>query len=421
MRDEGFLTGRRVVLFSLTYPPEEVGIAPYSGKTAEHLASAGARVQVVTGMPHYPGWRVWDGYRRRWTLREQRGGVDVLRLRNYVPAHQSAGRRGAYEASFLLRGLPSALALQADVVLAVIPSLSGGVLGRLLAMRRKAPLGVIIQDLTGAAAAQSGVPGGSSVARATAAAEKRVLAGASGVAVVSEAFVPYLRRLGIPDDRIHHVRNWSHLPAPQRPAATVRAELGWSPDDTVVLHAGNMGYKQALGDVIAAAENAVITAPSLRFVFLGDGSQRAALEGMARGLPNVTFLAPQPIQAFAEILASADILLVNERPSVLDMSLPSKLTSYFLSGRPVLASVAPSGATALEVERSQGGVVVPAGDAGAFVDAAAGLAGDRGRMDALGRAGRAYADTHLREEAALGQMVTFVARLSDRSQPPSWQ
>jgi colanic acid biosynthesis glycosyl transferase WcaI len=180
--------------------------------------------------------------------------------------------------------------------------------------------------------------------------------------------------------------------------------------------AGNMGYKQALEDVVTAATHAVTAAPSLRFVFMGDGSQRPVLEDRAAPLPNVSFIPPQPIQAFADILAAADILLVNERPSVLDMSLPSKLTSYFFSGRPVLASVAPGGATALEVERSGAGLVVPAGEKEALVGAAEGLARDPARMFALGRAGRRYAEEHLSEPAVLNQLEEFVqAQIRDSS------
>ena len=44
-------------------------------------------------------------------------------------------------------------------------------------------------------------------------------------------------------------------------------------------------------------------------------------------------------------MSAADLLLVNERITQMDMSLPSKLTSYLSSGKPVLASVPPRGAT----------------------------------------------------------------------------
>lgn len=52
---------------------------------------------------------------------------------------------------------------------------------------------------------------------------------------------------------------------------------------------------------------------------------------------------------------------MNERASAVDMSLPSKLTSYFSAGAPIVAAVPASGGTAAEVRRSGAGVVVPPG------------------------------------------------------------
>ena len=46
----------------------------------------------------------------------------------------------------------------------------------------------------------------------------------------------------------------------------------------VVLHVYNMGYKQGLENVIAAAELARRTNSRARFVLLGDGNQRASLQ-----------------------------------------------------------------------------------------------------------------------------------------------
>ena len=65
------------------------------------------------------------------------------------------------------------------------------------------------------------------------------------------------------------------------------------------------------------------------------------------------------------MLAAADVLAVTQRASVLDMSVPSKLTSYFAAGRPVVASVAAEGGTAQEVRRSGAGRARAAGGPGA--------------------------------------------------------
>ncbi len=59
------------------------------------------------------------------------------------------------------------------------------------------------------------------------------------------------------------------------------------------------------------------------------------------------------------MLDAADILLLNERGSVHEMSLPSKLTSYFASGRPVAAAVRSDGAAAEELARAGAPAPVP--------------------------------------------------------------
>lgn len=70
---EDSFAGRCVLVVSTNYAPEHTGIGPYSTQIAEHLAASGADTHVLAGMPHYPAWRVADGYRGRWRVRERRG------------------------------------------------------------------------------------------------------------------------------------------------------------------------------------------------------------------------------------------------------------------------------------------------------------------------------------------------------------
>jgi glycosyltransferase involved in cell wall biosynthesis len=143
---------------------------------------------------------------------------------------------------------------------------------------------------------------------------------------------------------------------------------------------------------------------------MGDGSQRPALEESAAGIHRLRFLPIQPENELPNVLGAADVLLVSERSSVIDMSLPSKLTSYFAAARPVVAAVPAAGATAREVLRAGAGVVVPVGDADELVDAVAHLGADTARSDALGRAGRAYAKSSLDPALAAARMDGLLER-----------
>src|SRR5699024_8670264 len=154
-----------------------------------------------------------------------------------------------------------------------------------------------------------------------------------------------------------------------------------------VLHAGNMGAKQGLENVVAAARLATDRDLPVRFVLLGDGHRRQDLQRAATGEPRVQFLDPVPDAEFAVTLAAADVLLVNELPGLTEMSVPSKLTSYFATGLPVLGAVDPGSTTAEELVAAGAAPTVPAGDPAALVTAVERLRDDPELCRRLGAAG----------------------------------
>lgn len=383
----------RILIVGINYRPETTGIAPYTSDLAEYLAASGHRVTVLTGFAHYPAWRVEPGERRMRAV-ESCNGVRVLRRRHYVPRAQSAIRRAVYEATFLVHGALSRPE-RPDVVFGVIPSLSGGLLARYFAARARAPYGLIFQDLMAPAARQSGIGGGANVAGATATLERWATSKARAVAIASENFRSYLHDIGVDERRIIELPNWSHLGAPTADREATRVRLGWPADWAVVLHAGNMGLKQGLDQVVEGARRADALALPVMFVLMGEGSQRAALEAQARRIKRLRFLPFQPEDEVPNVLDAADIFLVSERTTVIDMSLPSKLTSYFAAGRPIVAAVPPHGATAREVLRSGAGLIVPIGDADELNGVVARLREDPEWASSLGAAGRRYSEAAL--------------------------
>jgi len=400
---------RRILMAGINYRPEQSGIAPYTADLAEFFASRGDDVVVLTAMPSYPAWKVFEGYGTALRHRRREEGVDVRRFRHFVPARQSAARRAGYELSYLGHALTHGPLRRApDVVIGVVPSLSGGVLAKVEAARYKCPYGLILQDLMGPAAAESGIAGGSAVSGTTRALEGWVVRGATSVAVIAEAFRGYLERLGVAPHRIVHLPNWSRLKLASRSRVETRARMGWPADAKIVLHTGNMGLKQGLENLLAAARLASAELPATRFVLIGDGSQRAALQAGTTGLPNVEFRDLVDEELYPDVLAAADVLVVNERAGLVEMSLPSKLTSYFAAGRPVLAAVPPTSATILEVGRAGAGIVVPAEDPPAFVAALRRLLNDPDLAANLGAAGAAYAASELTPTACFARAEAFL-------------
>jgi glycosyltransferase involved in cell wall biosynthesis len=237
---------------------------------------------------------------------------------------------------------------------------------------------------------------------------------ADGVSVIHAGFSRDLvEDFDINMDRIRVNRNWTHVRPPDKAAsAAFRMAHGWAPDEVVVLHAGNMGYKQGLENVVAAAELAMHSGRSVRFVLLGDGNQRATLQSLATSVPNVEFLSPVTDEEFPAALGAADVLLVNERPGVGHMSVPSKLTSYFNSGKPVLAATDLAGFTAAEITASGAGVCVPADRPDLLLSEAIRLGTDRELAKQLGDSGERYCTDLLSEEAAIDRYEQWVIDLA---------
>jgi len=397
-----------ILIFSTYYWPELAGNAPYVTGLAEHLAARGWDTHVACGFPHYPSW---EAAPRRPAERSSRGGVEIHRRWHYVPTKQTAVQRVVYEGSLLASGLTALRTTRRpDVILGISPSLAGASLASVAARLHRRPYGLLFQDLMGQAAAQSGVRGGGAVSRLTRAAECRLARRAESVAVVSKGFRPYLQDGGVDPGRIVVVRNWSRSSAPSRSRAETRALLGWDDGTFVCVHAGNMGHKQDLGNVVR-------TAPLLNgrahVVLAGDGNERAALQELAAGLApgNLEFLPPAAPGDYESILDAADLLVVNQRGSVSNMSLASKLTAYFSSGTPVVAACAPDSDTARLISAAGAGVVVAPDDPPALAAAIVALKEDDARRKSLGEQGRAYASEFLSEAAAMRDLDGFIDAL----------
>lgn len=414
----------RVLLVGLNYAPEHAGIAPYTAGVARGLAAAGRDVDVITGFPYYPAWRTHENYRgvraglsrKEFEPVEGDAGVALLRLRHYVPRTSTGPGRIVHEASFAAHALLRAPrpARRPDVVIGVSPSLLSCLAARRIARRAGSPFGIVVQDVyanTGAELGALGGRGGGRIHRL----ESGLLAGADGLVVVHDHFRRDLAvSHGVDPARVRVIRNWTHIAAPTAPHPTLRRDLGWPDGRTVVLHAGNMGAKQDLVGVVRAGRLAGEQGRAVHFVLMGDGARRSEVHQAAAGIGTVSVLPPVSEARFPDVLAAADVLLVHERAGMHTVAVPSKLTSYFAAGRPVVAASESGSPASAEITASGAGVIVPPGDPHALLDAVLRLGADPGRCATLGANGQRYASTELGAARAVHAYDRWVDELLAR-------
>ena len=404
----------RVAILGINYAPEPTGIAPYTTGLATGLVKRGHDVQVLAGYPHYPQWRR-DRGSSGFRSDEQLDGVRVHRLSHRVPRSGSWLGRAVMEFTFGLQLLTSRWG-RPEVVVCVTPALlaAGMSAARARLTYPRPAIGMLVQDLYTRGVQEIGAVSGFS-AHAVRALESVALRLADGVAVIHEGFATDLcEHLGVRPQRVREIRNWTHI-RQSDPAASAafRHAHGWSADDIVVLHAGNMGHKQGLENVVTAAELAERSDSRVRFVLLGDGNQRMTLQHSAAGVRALEFLPPVDENEFPAALGAADVLLVNERPGVAQMAMPSKLTSYFSAGKPILAATDAAGFTAKELAASKAGICVPAHRPDLLVSEALRLGTDRALGEQLGAAGKRYCEQMLSERAALDRYEQWIVDLAE--------
>ncbi len=376
------------------------------------LHRRGHEVHVVTTYPHYPTWRVFAGYDRS-RRRDRVDGVPVRRLTTYIPNAPNAPRRLAFEvclgARLALTRLP-----RVDVAICTSPALFASAMVMTRLRQLGVPTVVWAQDLYGVGVAETDMTD-KRLAPVVARAESAVMRAAASVITIHPSLrTSIVDGLGVDPARVHVVRNWTHLePRPPIDRERVRRRLGWPQDRLVVLHSGAMGFKQGLEVVIDAANAARRQGLPVHFVLMGDGNQRRQLEERAGFDPAVHFVDPLPGEEYQDAMAAADILLVVDRPGVGSMAVPSKLTSYFTTGNPVLGSTDPSGNAGIEIRDAGAGLLSRPGDADDLLRQIQWLADHPDERAAMGRSGLDFYQRVLGMDNAVTAIENILVAVAD--------
>lgn len=347
----------RILIVALNYAPEQVGCAKYTSEMAEELVRRGHEVAVVCGPPYYPQWSIPDGYSGRGWSRESLNGVRLHRTPLYVPRKPNSLKRIAHLASFGLGALPVVIQavrkFKPTVVFAVAPTLASSGTALVAARLAGARSWLHIQDFEVDAAFELGLLRNKAVRRVAQRLEAMLFKGFDKVSSISPAMTALLLKKGVPAPRVYQLRNWVDIDAIRvMPvgASAYRSELNIPSDHLVALYSGNMAAKQGIEMLAEVARALAVADAPVTLVLCGEGPARAGLEGACKCLSNVRFLPLQPLARLNDLLGSADIHLLPQRPEAADLVLPSKLTGMLASGRAVVAMARPGSGLAAEVE-----------------------------------------------------------------------
>lgn len=345
-------------------------------------------------------------------------GYEIVRCLCTTSRRSTLLSRLLENASF---GLTSAAALlfqpRPDVIyLNTWPIVAAGLIS-LVARVRRVPLVLSIQDVyPESLISQQRLSASAPVSRFLRRLDGVIARAASALVVISESFAEtYRNDRRVPPARVHTVRNWldaSTLDPNGVDSDSFRVAMGVSTDGVLVVYGGNIGPAAGVETLVEAAA-LLDSANDPVVVVAGAGPNllgcRRLVEGF--GSSRLQFLSPWRTEDTARVLGAADILVLPTRGSQSYVSVPSKLISYMLAARPILALAQAGSDLARTMEEADCGWVIEPDRP----DLLAAKLREVSRLGPAelrqrGLAGRDYAMSNLVKEVCLPKLIDIIER-----------
>ncbi len=320
-----------ILVLNEYFPPDTSATAKNATVLVDALAEK-HRVTVLAGRPSYDPtqfypWRPWR--------RETNGNVAVECMGSTAFPRFRMKHRVANYLTYTALAVPRALAMRADVVLAMTDPPFAGIAGALVAQLSRRPFVYNINDMYPDMAVGGGImPPGTWTDRWEAM-HRWALGRASRVIVLGEDMRERIIEKGVDPSRLAIVRVGVPYPetVPGRDHPVVREIRG--DFRFVLIHAGNLGFYGAWKTLVQAAR--MLESDGVGLVFIGEGALKPQVEKEAHGTANVRFLPFRPASEIPQVMAAGDMHIVTVKRGLEGVVVPSKVYNILAAGRPLLA------------------------------------------------------------------------------------
>lgn len=389
------------------YPPDTASTGAYMADLAEGLSARGLDVSVLTAQPHYH-----SGDHERQPRETVDGGVRVTRLRVPLFRATSALRYGIdwvlFSIAAFLRLLVARPATERELlVVSPPPTLPPAIW--LVSRLRGWDYTYFVYSPYPHDLVQSGfIRDGGLIHRLWAWINTRVYAAATHVVTIGEQLREHIEAEagdGFDPETLWVIHLWEDdqdlEPMPKSDNwFSQRHDLD---EAFTVLYSGNIGVMHDLDTLLRAA--ARIDAENIRFVIIGDGTEKQSVQQLATDLDlpadRVTFLPFQPVDNLPYSLTSGDVSVVTKIDNMPEVS--CKIYTSLAVGQPVLV-IAPSASDEAQlVEQFDAGSHCDPGDVECVVRAIARWHGNPALVAEQGRNARRAFENHFTKTQGLDQ------------------
>jgi glycosyltransferase involved in cell wall biosynthesis len=397
----------KITMLLLYFEPEITADANLRTDLCYDLASYGADVTVITGMP-YRG--IDEKTRIEYINRPNENLAPNLKVKR-------VGLKAKEKSHFLIRALRylfqtyiiyrQAKKEKTDVFFIASSPPFLGIAGALLS--KKAPSVYNLQDIFPDSLINTGKLKEKSIPiRVLRKMERFIYENNTHLVTISEDMKKTLLFRDVPEDKISVVYNWadiSKMRSIKRENNILFSRFNLSPDRFYVSYAGNIGLLQNLQTIIDGAELLLVSHPDIHFVIIGDGAWKEDMLRLIKKkeLKNISVFPLQSASEVDHVYSLGNIEIVSISRNVSKSAFPSKTWNIMAAARPVLCEVDKDSELYSIIEKNQCGICIEPSNTNEFVRAVIQLYENNEQAQTMGLNGRRYAEQHLSRQNATRQ------------------
>lgn len=343
---------KKILVICQYYKPEPFRISDI----CEEMVRRGHEVQVVTGYPNYPEGILYDGYGKGKHIDEIINGVKVHRCFT-VPRKTGTAKRMLNYYSYVASSVKYVLSnkctasdgKQFDVVfcnqLSPVMMAHAAIVYK---KKYKVPVIMYCLDLWPESLIAGGIIRESVIYKYYHHVSKMIYRQMDKILISSRMFSKYLKNeFEIGEENIEYLPQYAEGIFEQIPPKTETGIFDF-------MFAGNIGEVQSVETILKAAEK--LKEYPVKFHIVGGGTDLDRLKKIKENkkLENVIFYGRRPLEEMPSFYEKADAMLITlAADPVLSLTLPGKVQSYMVVGRPIIAAI--NGETASIINEAECG------------------------------------------------------------------
>ena len=399
----------KILILTQYYPPETGAPQNRLSSLAYHLKSFGNAVEIMTAMPNYPKYEIFEGYKGKRFYQDTYEGIPVFRSAIYVTRKKALTYRLLNYLSFAWSAYFSAKkhCSRPDILVCESPPLFLGITALKLKKYWGCKMVFNVSDLWPESAEKMGLVKNRLVLKYAHSLAATLYRKADMISGQTQGIVAAIQNLER-DKKILWMPNG--IDASRFTFSPDYPRTGERPFR--LLYAGILGHAQGL-EVILASASLLKEDGSFQFYIIGDGPQKAMLLELKQSLDlgNVSFIDNQPADKIAEWLQRCDAYIVPLRKlELFKGAIPSKLFEPLYFAKPILLGV-DGEARQLFIEDAKAGLYNEPENAEELAENIRFLAANREHARILGENGKAYVEKYFQRKSIAEKFYLAIQEL----------